>query len=163
MTVLTRSVDHTDMNTNQPEANPGNIQEPDPNIPEEPPEREQFLLVSLIVTLVVFFALVVVRVISMVYFTVYDTKCMIFERASVVDCHQDGLWPDPESWILAWMFLSFSSSLVFFIIFSLACKLGLLEFYSETSLLVGKRAHSYPFFFSQYQHVPTTFFELLVE
>ncbi len=49
---------------------------------------------------------------SLVNFTSYDTRCMIFEHASVIECHQDGLIPDPESWILAWILLSILSSIV---------------------------------------------------
>ena len=56
---------------------------------------------------------------------------MIFEHASMIDCHQDGLWPDPESWIFAWMFLSFLSSMSFLIIFWRGNKLGLLKFLSD--------------------------------
>ncbi len=37
---------------------------------------------------------------------------MIFEHASVIECHQDGLIPDPESWIFAWILLSIVSSIV---------------------------------------------------
>jgi magnesium-transporting ATPase (P-type) len=37
---------------------------------------------------------------------------MIFEHASVIDCHQDGLIPDPESWIFAGILLSIVSSFV---------------------------------------------------
>ncbi len=37
---------------------------------------------------------------------------MIFEHASVIDCHQDGLNSDPESWIFAGILLSILSSFV---------------------------------------------------
>jgi hypothetical protein len=52
---------------------------------------------------------------------------MINEQTSMLDCHQDGLVPDPESWILAWMLLSFSSSLIFLITLCVANNLGFLK------------------------------------
>jgi hypothetical protein len=56
---------------------------------------------------------------------------MIFEHASVIDCHQDGIFPDPESWILAWIILSFISSINFLSILCIANKLKLLETLSD--------------------------------
>ena len=68
------------------------------------------------------------RFVSIFCFTAYDIKCMIFEHASVIDCHQDGLLPDPESWIFVWIFLSCLSSSLFLIIFGCGYKLGFLKF-----------------------------------
>ena len=53
---------------------------------------------------------------------------MIFEHASIIDCHQDGLLPDPESWIFVWIFFSCLSSSLFLIIFGCGYKLGFLKF-----------------------------------
>ena len=84
--------------------------------------------------------MVVLRVTSIANFTVYDTKCMIFEHASMVDCHQEGLWPDPESWIFAWIFLSFLSSLSFLIISWHGYKLGLLKFHRNKVSCAWKKS-----------------------
>ena len=79
----------------------------------------------------VFGLLAFFRLLSMINFATYDTKCMIFERASVIDCHQDGLFPDTESWILAWIILSITSSIIFLYILYIANKLELLETFSN--------------------------------
>jgi hypothetical protein len=52
---------------------------------------------------------------------------MVFEHASVLDCSQNGTYPDPKSWILAWIMLSVISSLLYICILCTADQLKLLE------------------------------------
>ena len=65
---------------------------------------------------------------------------MVFEHASVIDCHQDGLLPDPESWTFAWIFLSCISSSLFVIIFWCGYKLGFLKFRRDKFCSIWKKS-----------------------
>ena len=70
-----------------------------------------------------FFLLVVLRVITFVAFAQYDTACMIFEHASVIDCHQDSIFPRPDVWVLLWILLQCISSFIFVCILHVADEL----------------------------------------
>ena len=54
--------------------------------------------------------------ISIIFFSVFDTKCIIFEKASVVNCTQEFFTAKPEHWIFAWLFMSIVASVVFILI-----------------------------------------------
>ena len=59
----------------------------------------------------------------------YNTECLlIFEHILVIDCHQDGIFKNPDAWILAWIILSVASCLGFILIFYTAEKHRLLRF-----------------------------------
>ena len=62
------------------------------------------------------FPLTLFRVTALVIFADYDTKCIILEHASVIDCHQDGIVSNPVPMILAWLVTSNLSTLFFFLI-----------------------------------------------
>ena len=57
--------------------------------------------------------LIICRFVSLIVFSTYDTKCVILERASVSNCHQDIYVPGPEIWTVVWMALSVLSSINF--------------------------------------------------
>ena len=65
---------------------------------------------------VLIFPLTLFRVTALVIFADYDTKCMILEHASVIDCHQDEIVSNPVLMILAWLVTSNLSTLFFFLI-----------------------------------------------
>ena len=56
---------------------------------------------------------IICRFVSLIVFSTYDTKCVILERASVSNCHQDIYLPGPEIWTVVWMALSVLSSINF--------------------------------------------------
>ena len=65
--------------------------------------------------MVLFALLAVFRVISLFFFSTYDTACIVYEHASIVDCHQYAIIP-PESaeiWILLWVISSLIGSSIF--------------------------------------------------
>ena len=57
--------------------------------------------------------------ISVMIFSIFDTECIIFEQASVVNCSQDFFTSHPEHWIFAWLLISILSSFVFLLILRL--------------------------------------------
>ena len=57
--------------------------------------------------------------ISIIFYSIFDTECMIFEQASVVNCSQDFFTSNPENWIFAWLLMSMMSSFVFLLIICL--------------------------------------------
>ena len=53
------------------------------------------------------------RLFLLVIFSGYDTKCALFEKASMVNCSQDFLVHEPKYWCLGWLTTStFSSAMV---------------------------------------------------
>ena len=46
------------------------------------------------------------RFFSLVIFSGFDTKCALFDKASVVNCSQVFLVPQPKYWCFAWMITS---------------------------------------------------------
>jgi hypothetical protein len=54
--------------------------------------------------------------ISIIFFSVFDTECIIFEQASVVNCSQEFFTASPEHWILAWLSMSMVASVLFLLI-----------------------------------------------
>ena len=54
--------------------------------------------------------------ISVMIFSIFDTECIIFEQASVINCSQDFFTSHPEHWIFAWLYISMVSSFVFLLI-----------------------------------------------
>ena len=54
--------------------------------------------------------------ISIIFYSIFDAKCVIFERASVVNCSQNFFTSSPEHWIFAWLSMSMVFSLVFILI-----------------------------------------------
>ena len=65
-----------------------------------------------------FALLAIFRVITLAFFSTYDTSCVIYERASVVDCHQDVIIPheSAEVWILIWVISSLLGSVIFLLV-----------------------------------------------
>ena len=55
------------------------------------------------------------RFVTLIYYSPYDMKCVIFEQASVVNCHQGAVisHENAKVWILFWVFSSISGSVVF--------------------------------------------------
>ena len=54
--------------------------------------------------------------ISTIFFSIFDTKCIIFDHASVVNCSQDFFVSNPRHWVLAWFSMSITSSTLLLII-----------------------------------------------
>ncbi len=63
-----------------------------------------------------FVVLSIPKLISTIFFSIFDTKCVIYEHASVVNCSQDFFTSSPEHWILAWLSMSTVSSFIFILI-----------------------------------------------
>ena len=57
------------------------------------------------------------RLALVIIFSTYDTKCVIWEHASVADCNQNVDKLKPEVWIFIWVVVSVSSSLLLMICF----------------------------------------------
>ena len=55
------------------------------------------------------------RFVTLIYYSAYDMKCVIFEQASVINCHQGAVisHENAKIWILFWVFSSISGSVVF--------------------------------------------------
>ena len=65
--------------------------------------------------MVLFALLSVSRVALLFFFSTYDAACIVYEHASIVDCHQDAIM-SPESaeiWILSWAISSLIGSGIF--------------------------------------------------
>ncbi|XP_028392028.1 uncharacterized protein LOC114516684 isoform X2 [Dendronephthya gigantea] len=60
--------------------------------------------------------LIVTRIIALIIFLHFDTKCLIIEHGSSLDCEQEGLLDDSESWMFAWFILSMASAIFIIII-----------------------------------------------
>ena len=62
-----------------------------------------------------FALLAIFRVITLFFFSTYDTSCIIYEHASVSNCHQDVIIPhgSVEVWILVWVISSLLGSAIF--------------------------------------------------
>ena len=52
-----------------------------------------------------------------VVFTIYDMRCMIREKTSVLNCSQNHKFGDVLLWIGAWLLMSILSSLMLIIVF----------------------------------------------
>ena len=59
--------------------------------------------------------LAISRMLALFIFSFHDTTCVMFERASVIDCHQDVMMPSETAkvWILIWIILSLMASVIF--------------------------------------------------
>ena len=93
-----------------------------------------------------FSPLIVLRFVSLIVFTTYDTNCFIFANASVIDCQQPGIVPNAQSWIIAWFVLSIISSASFFLIVYNNWKDNLLNF-QYTKATAAKKKGSFISFF----------------
>ncbi|XP_028392512.1 uncharacterized protein LOC114517067 [Dendronephthya gigantea] len=71
---------------------------------------------------VFFIVLSVPWFISTIFFSIFDTKCIIFDQASVVNCSQDFLISNPRHWVLAWFSMSLTSSVLLLLIIYLNYK-----------------------------------------
>ena len=69
---------------------------------------------------------VILRFVSLIFYTTYDTTCIVFEHASVIDCHQEVIIPDQAPWTLVWIVLSVISSVLF--VFIVVDNMELLNF-----------------------------------
>ena len=74
---------------------------------------------KLIFLQVIFVLLCTPWFISVIIFSTFDTQCMIFEQASVVNCSQDFFTANPEHWIFSWLLISMLASIVFLLIIRL--------------------------------------------
>ena len=54
--------------------------------------------------------------ISIIFFSIFDTKCIVFEQASVINCSQDFFISNPRHWVFAWLFMSIISSFLLILI-----------------------------------------------
>ena len=100
--------------------------------------------------MVLFALLSVFRVVSLFFFSAYDTACIVYERASIVDCHQDAII-SPESaeiWILLWVISSLVGSGIFIGISCSEEGRGLLDYVPRKQNMCGKKARSFllPFY-----------------
>ncbi|XP_028392510.1 uncharacterized protein LOC114517065 [Dendronephthya gigantea] len=50
--------------------------------------------------------------ISTIFFSIFDTKCVIFEEASVINCTQNFLISNPTHWVFAWLLMSIIASIL---------------------------------------------------
>ena len=77
--------------------------------------RSKFSLYSLQLFFVV---LSIPWLISTIFFSIFDTKCIVFEQASVINCSQGFFIANPRHWVFAWLLMSIISSLLLiFIVF----------------------------------------------
>ena len=68
-------------------------------------------------TFQVFYILLAIpKFITTIFFSIFDTKCVLFEHASVINCSQKFFTPNPRHWVVAWLGLSFTSSFTFLLI-----------------------------------------------
>ena len=58
------------------------------------------------------------RLIGVFIFSGYDTKCALYENASIFDCTQEFIVAGPKEWILFWLVMSISSSIILYFICS---------------------------------------------
>ena len=57
--------------------------------------------------------------ISTIFFSIFDTKCIVFEQASVINCSQGFFISNPRHWVFAWLLMSILSSFLLMLIVSL--------------------------------------------
>ena len=68
-------------------------------------------------TFQVFYILLAIpKFITTIFFSIFDTKCVVFEHASVINCSQKFFTSNPGHWVVAWLGLSFTSSFTFLLI-----------------------------------------------
>ena len=65
---------------------------------------------------VFFVILCVLRFISIINFSIFDTKCTVLEKASVLNCSQEFFTSNPKHCIATWLFTSVVSSSVLLLI-----------------------------------------------
>ena len=63
-----------------------------------------------------YIAVSLLRLFSLIVFSGFDQKCVILDKASILNCTQEFLVPRPERWVLVWMVTSLISSLFVIII-----------------------------------------------
>ena len=63
--------------------------------------------------------LIIPRIMAIVVFTIYDMRCMISEKTSVLNCSQNHKFGDALTWIGAWLSMSILSSLMLIMVFIL--------------------------------------------
>ncbi|XP_046848409.1 uncharacterized protein LOC124441971 [Xenia sp. Carnegie-2017] len=61
--------------------------------------------------------LIIPRIMATVVFIIYDMRCMIREKTSVLNCSQNHKFGDALIWIGAWLLMSILSSLMLIIVF----------------------------------------------
>ena len=54
--------------------------------------------------------------ISIIFFSIFDTKCIVLEQASVVNCSLDFFISNPRQWVFAWLCMSLISSALLILI-----------------------------------------------
>ena len=54
--------------------------------------------------------------ISILFFSIYDTECIVFDHASVVNCSHSFFISNPEHCVFAWLLLSSISTFLFILI-----------------------------------------------
>ncbi|CAB4012026.1 Hypothetical predicted protein [Paramuricea clavata] len=69
-----------------------------------------------IILKVLFVLLSIPWLISVIFFSIFDTKCIVFEQASVINCSQNFFISNPRRWVSAWLFMSIISSLLLILI-----------------------------------------------
>ena len=49
------------------------------------------------------------------FFSIYDTQCIVFDHASVVNCSQKFFTSNPEHWVFAWLLMPWYLHLFLFL------------------------------------------------
>ena len=80
------------------------------------PKWQRTFAQTVFILQVLFILLSIPWFISVIFFSIFDTKCIIFEQASVINCSQDFFISNPRGWISAWLFMSIISSFLAFLI-----------------------------------------------
>ncbi|XP_028392781.1 uncharacterized protein LOC114517304 [Dendronephthya gigantea] len=71
---------------------------------------------------VIFVVLSIPWLISTIFASVFDTKCIIFDHASMVNCSQEVFIAKPRHWVFAWFLMSIMSSALLLLIVYLNCE-----------------------------------------
>ena len=77
--------------------------------------------------------------ISTIFFSIFDTKCIVFEQASVINCSQGFFISNPRHWVFAWLLMSIISSFLLILIVRLNHKK--LNYQTEKAKKICKKGY----------------------
>ena len=87
----------------------------------------------------VFVALSIPWCISTIFFSIFDTKCIIVEQASVINCSQGFFISNPRHWVFAWLLMSILSS--FLLIFIVRLNHKKLNYQTQKAKMICKKGY----------------------
>ncbi|XP_028392511.1 uncharacterized protein LOC114517066 [Dendronephthya gigantea] len=88
---------------------------------------------------VLFIVLSVPWFISTIFFSIFDTKCIIFDHASVVNCSQDIFIYNPRHWVFAWFSMSIVSSII--LIFIVRANYRMIDYQTDKAKKIFKKGY----------------------